>query len=167
MEMRRSLGFAALLLALGTPVAAQGSGAAGRDQLSLAVGIVAGEVTYARRIGDSPLSVGVGAWGAWEPPGSFGRDVFEPLGIEVFGRYRAAPWLHVDAGPTLARYQSADDCSDCSGTFAGVRSAVLVGHGILFVGPELSAGWASDAQNESEFGVIWGAQLRLVLGWGR
>ena len=130
------------------------------------MGIVAGEVTYARRIGDSPLSVGAGAWGAWEPPGSFGRDVFKPLGVELFGRWRAAPWLHADVGPTLARYPWADDCSDCSGTFAGVRAAVLVGRGILFVGPELSAGWASDARDGSEFGVLWGAQLRLVLGWG-
>jgi hypothetical protein len=166
MEMRRSLVLVAALVGLGTPAAAQGGGAAGRNQVSLGVGIVAGEVTYARRVGATPLSMGVGAWGAWEPPNSFDHNFFEPLGIFVFGRYRASPWLHADVGPTLARYQSADDCSDCSGTFAGVRSAVLVGRDFLFVGPELSAGWASGGQNGSEFGVIWGAQLRLVLGWG-
>lgn len=155
-----------ILLALAPP-AAVAQATAGRDQLSLAVGIVAGEVTYARRVGAGPLSVGAGVWGAWEPPNSFGRSIFEPLGIEVFARYRAAPWLHADVGPTLARYQWGDDCSDCSGTFTGVRSAVLVGHGILFAGPELAAGWASDDRYGSELGVIWGAQVRVVIGWGR
>jgi len=164
--MRRRLAFLAMLC-FPAWSRADAQATAARDQLSLGVGIVAGEVTYARRIGAGPLSVGVGAWGAWEPPNSFGHSVFEPLGIEVFGRYRAAPWLHADVGPTLARYQSADDCSDCSGTFAGVRTAVLVGHDFLFVGPELAAGWASDPTHDSEFGVIWGAQVRLVFGWGR
>ena len=157
---------AALLALAPLSAAAQLRGTAARNQVSLDVGILAGEIAYARRIGETPLSVGAGAWGAWEPPNSFGHPVFEPLGIVVFGRYRAAPWLHADVGPTLARYQSADDCSDCSGTFAGVRSALLVGHGILFVGPELSAGWASDDRFGSEFGVLWGAQVRLVFGWG-
>ncbi|MFL5537924.1 MAG: hypothetical protein ACJ8J0_02985 [Longimicrobiaceae bacterium] len=161
--MRRYLAFSIILAAL-MPSPGSAQGAAGRDQLSLGVGIVAGEVTYARRIGAGPLSVGAGVWGAWEPPHTFGHSVFEPLGIEVFGRYRAAPWLHADVGPTLARYQSADDCPDCSGTFVGVRSTVLVGQEFLFAGPELAAGWTSDG---SEFGVIWGAQVRLVFGWGR
>ncbi|MFL5383496.1 MAG: hypothetical protein ACJ8GN_13340 [Longimicrobiaceae bacterium] len=164
--MKRLLAFSTVLLAL-APSPGRAQATAARDQLSLGVGIVAGEIDYARRIGAGPLSVGAGVWGAWEPPHSFGHSVFEPLGIEVFGRYRAAPWLHVDAGPTLARYHSADDCPDCSGTFAGARTVLLVGQDFLFVGPELAAGWASDGPNDPEFGVIWGAQVRLVLGWGR
>ena len=79
----------------------------------------------------------------------------------------AAPWLHADVGLTGARYLWADDCSGCSGTFVGVRSAVLVGYGMVFVGPEVAAGWASDDRHGSELGILWGAQARLVVGWGR
>jgi len=138
----------------------------GRNQVALEIGYLAAGLSYARRIGATPFSAGAGVWGAWEPPGSFDRDVFEPVGLELFGRYRAAPWLHADVGVTGARYQWADDCSDCSGTLVGVRTAVLVGRGIVFVGPEVTAGWADDDRYGSGFGILWGAQLRLVLGWG-
>lgn len=134
--------------------------------MSLSAGILAGELSYARRIGDSPFAVGGGVWGAWEPPNTFDRSIFEPIGLEVFGRWRAAPWLHADLGLTGARYQWADDCSGCSGTFVGLRSAALVGHGMLWVGPEAAAGWANDDRSGSGFGVLFGAQVRLVLGWG-
>jgi hypothetical protein len=151
------------------PAAAAGQRAHGldaRNQVALEVGYVAGGLSYARRIGATPFSAGAGVWGAWEPPNSFGRDILEPIGLQLFGRYRPAPWLHADLGVTGARYQWADDCSGCSGTFVGVRSAVLVGHGIVSIGPELSAGWANDERYGSEFGILLGGQVRLVLGWG-
>jgi hypothetical protein len=141
-------------------------GTASRNQVTLEIGILAAGLSYARRLGETPWSVGGGVWGAWEPPNSFDRSIFEPVGVEVFGRYRAAPWFHADVGPTIARYQWADDCPDCSGTFAGVRAAALVGHGIFFVGPEVAAGWASDDRFGSQLGVLLGAQARVVIGWG-
>jgi hypothetical protein len=141
-------------------------GADGRSQVALEIGFLSAGISYARRVGDTPFSVGAGVWGAWEPPNTFDRPVFEPTGVAVFGRYRPAPWLHADVGLTSARYLWADDCHECSGMFTGVRSAVLVGRGMVFVGPELSAGWASDDRHGSELGVLWGGQLRLVLGWG-
>lgn len=161
--------FAALAL---TPAAAGAQEALSapppaRNEVALEVGIVSGGLSYARRIGDTPLSVGAGVWGAWEPPNSFDRDVWEPLGLTVFGRYRPAPWLLTDVGLTGARYLSADDCSECTGTFVGLRSVALVGYRWVFVGPELSIGRVSDDRNGSDFGAIWGVQGRVMLGWGR
>jgi hypothetical protein len=141
-------------------------GADSRSQVAVEIGYLSAGLSYARRLGEGPLSAGVGVWGAWEPPGTFDRNVWEPLGVVVFGRWRAAPWLHADLGLTGARYQWADDCSSCSGSFFGLRSAVLVGHRFVFVGPELSAGWASDSEHGSEFGLLWGGQVRFVFGWG-
>ena len=157
------------VLVMGIAIAAgsEEASAQARNEVAIGVGIVAGEVSYARRVGDSRLSVGAGVWGAWEPPSSFDREVFEPIGLSVFGRYRPAPWVHADVGLTAARYLYADDCSSCSGTFAGVRTAVMVGRGMVFVGPELALGRADDERDGPEFGMMWGAQVRLLLGWGR
>ena len=146
-----------------TENAAPGLGS--RNQVALDVGILSGGLSYTRRIGVTPFSLGAGVWGAWEPPSSFDRNVWEPLGLVAFGRYQPMAWLHTDVGLTGARYLWADDCSECSGTFVGVRSAALVGYRMLFLGPEVSAGRASDERNGSEFGVIWGVQARLVFGW--
>jgi hypothetical protein len=132
-----------------------------RHEIALEIGYVAGGVSYAQRVGETPFSVGAGAWGAWEPANTFEEDFYEPLGVVVFGRYHGNLWA-ADLGLTAARYLSADDCSDCSGTFYGVRSVVLLGRGAFYIGPELSAGW-----NGSEFGVVGGAQVRFVYGWGR
>jgi hypothetical protein len=93
--------------------------------------------------------------------------VWEPFGLAVFGRYMPVPWFHADAGPTIARYQWADDCSACSGTFLGIRSAALVGYRFVFIGPEVSIGRASDDLHGADIGVIWGGQLKFVLGWGQ
>jgi hypothetical protein len=137
-----------------------------RNQVALEVGNVAAGLSYARRMGETPFSVGAGAWGAWEPPNTFDRDFLEPLGVTVFGRYHGNLWA-AELGLTAARYLSADDCSECSGTFHGVRSVVLLGRGSFFIGPEIAAGWASDDRNGSEFGIVGGAQVRFVYGWGR
>jgi hypothetical protein len=152
------------------PWAAAAQGAkplAPRNQFALGVGIYSGEISYARRLGESPLSVGAGLWGAWEPPNSFNRNVWEPLGLAVFGRLRPLSWLHSDVGLAGARYLWADDCSECSGTFVGVRSAVLAGCRILAIGPEVALGRVSDERYGADFGAMWGVQARLMLGWGR
>jgi hypothetical protein len=146
-------------------IPARASAPSSRNQLALEVGILSAGLTYARRLGDGPLSLGGGAWGAWEPPGSFDRNVWEPLGAVAFARYRPMPWAHADVGVTAARYLWADDCSDCSGTLVGVRSVVLIGPRIFSVGPELLVGRASDERNGSELGVLWGVQARLTVGW--
>jgi hypothetical protein len=138
-----------------------------RNQIAVELGVLTAGLSYARRLGATPLSLGVGVWGAWEPPNTFDRNVWEPLGIHVFGRYRPTPRLHTDIGVAAARYVWADDCSGCSGTFVGLRSALLAGYRFMFIGPELSVGRASDDQHGSDFGVIWGAQVRFILGWER
>ncbi|HET7230637.1 MAG TPA: hypothetical protein VFJ16_11585 [Longimicrobium sp.] len=142
------------------------SGVDGRNQVTVEAGVLSGGVSYARRMGESPWSVGAGVWGAWEPPGTFEGNVFEPVGLQVFTRYRPTEWFHTDVGLTAASYHWTDDCPACTGTLAGVRAAALVGHRMVFAGPEVTAGWASDDQNGSRFGVLFGAQLRVVIGWG-
>jgi hypothetical protein len=158
--------FLALLLAL-SAARADAQSIPPRDEISVGAGILTGELAYARRLGSSPVSVGAGVWGAWEPPTTFDRDVLEPLGATVFARLRPAPWAHADIGLTAARYLRTDDCSECTGTFAGVRAVALVGHRWLFIGPEAAVGTARDERNGSDFGAIWGVQARLVFGWGR
>ncbi|MBD0319505.1 MAG: hypothetical protein ICV87_04175 [Gemmatimonadetes bacterium] len=158
--------FSAALLAL-SAASASAQASAPRNELSAGAGILTGELTYARRLGSSPVSVGAGVWGAWEPPHTFDRDVLEPLGATLFARLRPAPWARADVGLTAARYLRADDCSECTGTFAGMRAVALVGHRWLFVGPEVAFGTAHDERHGSAFGAIWGLQARLVLGWGR
>jgi hypothetical protein len=159
--------FSLLILTLLALVPSAASAQAGRNRLALEVGTLSGGVSYARRIGDSPVSVGAGAWGAWEPPNSFDRNVWEPLGLTVFGRYRPASWLHADVGFAGARYLWADNCSECTGTFLGVRSVALVGYRWFFVGPELSVGSVSDDRHGSDCGAIWGVQARTLLVWAR
>ena len=156
----------ALLIALLALLPAGAS--AQRNELAVDVGILSGGVSYARRVGDSPLSVGAGVLGAWEPPNSFDRNVWEPLGFTLFGRYRPAPWLHTDVGLAGARYLWADDCSsECTGTFVGVRSSVLVGYRWFFIGPEISVGSVNDGRHGSDFGAMWGVQARVIYAWGR
>lgn len=144
---------------------ARARAAGGRNEVALDVGILAAALSYARSIGDPRMSVGAGVWGAWEPRNSFDRDFWEPIGLVVFGRYRPARWLQAEAGPAVARYLWADDCSDCSGTFAGVRSTALIGHRFVFIGPEAAVGRVSDERGGADFGAFWGVQLRLVFGW--
>ena len=155
-----------LLAALPCTAGAQARGAAARNQATVEVGYLSAGLSYARRLGDGPLSVGGGVWAAWEPPKSFDRNIFEPIGVDVFVRWHAAPWVHADVGPTLARYYYADDCPACTGSLWGVRAAVLFGQGMLFIGPELTAAQAHDRVNGSEFGLLYGARAQLVIGWG-
>ena len=138
-----------------------------RHEIALDLGLLAGARSYAHSPGVGPVGVGAGVWGAWEPRSTFDRNVWEPLGIELFARHWPRPWLHVEVGATGARYLWADDCSDCSGTFVGGQSAAFVGWRGVFIGPEMSIGRASDREHGSELGVIWGVRARLLRGWER
>jgi len=138
-----------------------------RNQVALGVGILSGEVSYARRIGEKRLSLGGGVWYAWEPPHSFAHDVWEPFGGFGVVRYRFTPYFQTEAGPAYLRYLWADDCSSCTGTFAGLRAAARVGYRFVFFGPSAWVGWASDDRNGSQLGIIFDLQLSLNLGWGQ
>jgi hypothetical protein len=138
-----------------------------RNQVALEVGIISVGVSYARRVGAGPLSIGAGLWGAGAPANTFDRNVWDPVGIVVFARYSRPPWLQVDLGPGLLTYVWTDDCSECSGTFVGLRFAARLGYRFVFLGPEVWVGSASDRPNGAEFGAMVGAQLRFVVGWGR
>jgi len=175
MPPRTSAAFVLLLMfAAGAPSASTlraqqvpGPELVSRNQVALEVGIISVGLSYARRVGGGPLSIGAGLWGAWEPAHTFDRTVWEPVGFVVFARYSRPPWLQVDLGPGLLTYVWADDCSECSGTFVGVRFAARLGYRFVFLGPEVWVGSASDRPNGAEFGAMVGAQLRFVVGWGR
>jgi hypothetical protein len=137
-----------------------------RNQLAVEAGYVSAGLSFARAIGAAPISLGAGVWGSWEPPTSFDKNVWEPIGVTLFARYAPLSWLHADMGVTAARYLWADDCSECSGTFVGLRSSLMIGHRFVFIGPDVALGRASDDRFGSEWGALLGGQLRLVLGWG-
>ena len=137
----------------------------GRHHLAVDVGFLQGGLSYAHRI--SPrLSVGGGVWGAWEPWTSFESNIFEPIGVELFVRAHPSSDVHLEIGPSALRYRSADDCSECSETFTGIRTAAMVGKGVFSLGPTARFGRISGGPSEGEWGVIWGLQARLLFGWG-
>jgi hypothetical protein len=153
-----------LALASATPGVAQ-EAAIRRNHFSIDVGILQGGLSYARRV-SRKLSVGGGVWGAWEPWNSFESTFVEPLGLELFVRAHPSPEVHLEVGPSLLRYYSADDCSECSDTFTGVRAAAMVGKGIFSLGPAVRLGRVTGGSSGSEMGIIWGIQARLLFGWG-
>lgn len=138
-----------------------------RNQVVLEIGPLSGGLSYARRVARTRLSIGAGLWGAFEPPHTFDRNVFEPIGGLVFTRLRLSPWLHGDLGPAILNYYWADDCDECTGTFVGLRLAGRIGSRLLFLGPDAWVGSVRDAQNGSDFGAMIHLQIRLVIGWGR
>ena len=136
-----------------------------RNQLSIDVGLLQGGLSYSRRV-SRKLSVGGGVWAAWEPWTSFESDVFEPIGVELFVRAYPAADVQLEAGPSVLRYYSADDCSECTDTFTGIRTAAMVGTGIFWLGPTARFGRITGGSSGSELGFIWGIQARLLFGWG-
>ena len=80
----------ALLFMSGVPGLAQGSAVSRQSQLSLDIGVLELGISYARRIGQGPFSIGGGLRGAWEPWNTFEQSVFEPLGGELFVRMLAS-----------------------------------------------------------------------------
>jgi hypothetical protein len=162
--LRCSIVLSALLLAsVGSGVAQDA--AIGRNTFALDVGVLQGGLSYARRVGQK-LSIGGGLWGAWEPWNSFESTFVEPLGVELFVRAHPSPGVHLEAGPSLLRYASADDCSECTATFTGIRAAAMVGKGIFSLGPAVRFGRITGGASGSEMGVIWGFQARLLFAWG-
>jgi hypothetical protein len=159
-----------ILLALALTNAAPGLGqdrAIRRNQFSVDLGLLQGGLSYARRLGDGPFSLGGGLWGAWEPWSSFEGNVFEPLGAELFVRAQPGRAAQLELGPSLLRYRWADDCSECTGTFTGVRAAAMVGQGIFSLGPTVRLGRITGDPRGSEVGLLWGLQARLLFSWGK
>ena len=154
----------ALILASTTPGFAQ-DGAIRRDHVAVDIGVLQGGLSYARRVSQK-LSVGGGVWGAWEPWNSFDSNFFEPIGVELFVRAHPSPDVHLEAGPSILRYYSADDCSACTDTFIGIRTAAMVGRGIFSLGPAVRFGRITGGTSGGEMGIIWGIQARLLFGWG-
>jgi hypothetical protein len=154
---------AVLLLASATSGLAQ-EGAIRKNHLSVDVGLLQGGLSYARRVSQK-FSVGGGVWAAWEPWNSFESTFVEPLGVELFVRAHPSPDVHLEVGPSLLRYYSADDCSECTGTFTGIRAAAMVGKGIFSLGPAVRFGRITGGSSGSELGVVWGIQARLLFAW--
>jgi hypothetical protein len=155
----------ALLLASATPGLGQDH-AIRRNHLGIDVGMLQGGLSYARRVGQSKLSVGGGIWGAWEPWNSFESPVLEAAGVELFLRAHPSPDAHFEVGPSLLRYQWADDCSECSATLTGIRAAGMVGKGVFSLGPTVRLGYVTGTPSGNEIGVLWGLQFRLLFSWG-
>jgi hypothetical protein len=151
------------LLASATPAPAQ-DGALRKNHFSVDVGVLQGGLSYARRVGPK-FSVGGGIWGAWEPSNSFQSTFVEPVGLELFVRMHPSRYAHLEAGPSILRYSSADDCSECTGTFTGIRAAAMVGKGVFSLGPAVRFGRITGGSSGSEMGVLWGIQARLMFGW--
>jgi hypothetical protein len=166
--MHRVHGLSSLLsmlaLASVTPGLAQNTPIS-RNHFAVDVGVLQGGLSYARRLSPK-FSIGGGIWGAWEPWSSFESAVLEPIGVELFIRAHPSPDLHLEVGPSLLRYFSADDCSECNETFTGIRTAAMVGKGVFSLGPTARFGRVSGGTSGSELGVIWGFQARLLFGWG-
>jgi hypothetical protein len=155
----------ALVVAHAAPALAQHT-AVRRNQFSVDVGVLQGGLSYARRLGQGPFSIGGGVWAAWEPWSTFEGDVWEPLGVELFVRAQPSRDVQLELGPSLLRYHWADDCSECTGTFAGVRAAAMVGRGIFALGPTLRLGRATGDPAGDELGLLFGIQGRLLFSWG-
>lgn len=124
-------------------------------------------LSYARRIGDTNFSCGGGlGYGSFYSH-SFEGNIFATSHVELFARYQPSQGLQLDFGATGIGYYWTDDCSECTGTFIGLYFSAGIGHRIVFIGPWLRIGYASDNRNRSGFGIIRGLQLRWVIGWGK
>ena len=141
----------------------------GKNQMALDVGgLLIHSLSYARRVGDTNLSVGGGlGFASALNSHTFLRNIFYPFHAVVFGRYQPSQVLQLDFGPTLLWYSWTDDCPECTGTFVGLHLAAVAGYKNVFVGPWLRIGLASYRRHWSEFGAIWGLQVRLFRPWGR
>jgi hypothetical protein len=138
-----------------------GRAAVGKHQIALDLGLLEGGLSYARRIGEGRFAFGGRFSAAWEPWNTFDANVFEPLGGELFVRYEPNREVQLEAGPSLLRYRWADECSECSGTFAGAYASAMVGKGIFSIGPALRFGVLSGAPSGTEAGFLFGFQGRL------
>ena len=148
-----------------TPGSPSSSRAIKQNQLTIDVGLLALGIGYAEGIGGRS-SVGVRLWAAWEAPATFDRPFFDPRGVEVFARYQVTRTVQAEVGPSFLRYADADDCSNCTRTFLGVRGAALAGRRLRF-GPEIRFGAVTGGPRPAETGVVLGVQLRLLFDWDK
>lgn len=86
------------LVVAAAPVTAQS--AAARSQLAFEGSpTFAGAVSYARRVQDSRVLLGLGTGFAWElNDHSFSREVWNVMHVEAFARYQPVPWFQGDLG---------------------------------------------------------------------
>jgi hypothetical protein len=105
-------------------------------------------------------------WAAWEPWNTFEQNVLEPMGGELFVRFHPSDDVHLELGPSLLRYHWTDDCSECTGTFAGIHAAAMVGKGVFSLGPTAKFGVLSGGPSGNEAGMLWGFQGRLMFSGG-
>ena len=133
-------------------------------QVALELGVLAGGLSYARRVGLSRFLVGLGILGAWEPPATVEQAVLEPIGAMLFARYQPRDWLTADLGPAAMSYRTSDDCSTCSATFLGARATLMVGYRFIFAGPAVAAGSFRSRSRGTEFGMMYGGLVRIVFG---
>jgi hypothetical protein len=167
--MHATIRYLSITFALVAANAAPGLGqdsAIPKNHFSVDVGPLQGGLSYARRVGAGPFSIGGGVWGAWDPWSSFEGSVFQPLGAELFVRAHPSRAVQLELGPSLLRYLWADDCSECTGTFNGVRAAAMVGKGIFSLGPTVRLGRVTGHPAGGETGILWGIQARLLFSWG-
>lgn len=168
-RIARSLALTLLLTDPGPLVAQRAPGSVTQprraNQLSLDVGYLEGGITYARRLGRGPFSLGGGLWAAWEPWNTFEQNVWNVRGVELFLRLQHRKTVQLELGPSVLGYNYEDDCSDCVGTFVGLRAAIMVGEVAFRLGPIARLGWADSPQG-SEAGALLGVQGRQLLSWG-
>jgi hypothetical protein len=137
------------------------------NQLSIDIGPLEGGLTYVHRLGRGPFSLGGGMWVAWEPQSTFEQEILNVRGAEVIVRLQAHKAVQFELGPSVLKYDYADDCSECTGTFFGLRAAAMVGHGAFWVGPTARLGVLPDSPQDFESGALLGLQGRLLFSWGK
>jgi hypothetical protein len=156
---------ASLSLLLPGPVLGQ-SPIVKRNQFTVDLGPLELGLGYGERVGTSRLSLGGGVWAAWEPQvETFDGNFFEPRGLELFARYQISRSLQAEAGPSLLRYASGDDCSNCGATFLGLRVAAFAGGRRLLFGPAIRYGGVVWGSAPGGMGFVYGLQLRLFFDW--
>jgi hypothetical protein len=170
--LARSQALAGLLLLVGAaPGLGQDDAGASRkplkaNEITLDIGLLEGGVTYARRLGRGPFSIGGGVWAAYEPWSSFEENIFDAAGGELLLRLHAHEMVHLEIGPTLLRYNRDDDCTGCGGTFLGGYASAMFGKGAFWVGPTARIGGLTGGARDGRVGLLWGVQGRLLFSWG-
>jgi hypothetical protein len=106
--------------------------------------------------------LGLGSGFAWELNNhSFDRQVWNVLHLEAFTRYQRNERFQGELGLSVAASAPTDDTTE-QRIFVGLYSSVMVGHRVLFVGPQARLGFLG-----SEFGAIANLAIRGVIPVGR
>jgi hypothetical protein len=141
----------------------------GRNQLAIdGGGPLTWSVSYVHRIGNGPFGLGGGAGFGWElNANNLHRHIWNAGYVDGIVRYEPAPFLQLEAGPTLLGYSYADDCSQCGGTFVGARVGAGIGYKPVYVGADVRLGRAVDDRHGPRFGAILTPRVRVAVSWGR